>query len=391
MHIGFVIARFYPFRGGAEQYTFELAVRAVADGHQVTVFTTNLHPTGEKLPTEEIYQGIKIVRVPAWNKQLNLGFYPKLLSALVKTNLDVIHVTNGPGFIWRDLCLLIKKLFSWRTKFITTPHGPFLATPETHSGLKKLIARIGKLVMAPYFILLWRNLFELFLQDNPKQHVWMQREYLISPNKIALIPIGISADYVETALPPKPAVINITFLARIEKYKGAQHLISAASKLINQTDLPKFQINIAGKPGPVYPELKELTQFLELTEVVHFSLTPPDNVRDEIMLNTHIFVLPSQWEAAGIVLMEAMAKGAAIITTYQNESAELLITPGKNGFIYQYGDVDTLASYLKQLLENSDLLAHMQQENLKRVYNFTWEAIYPHYAQILNQLVKHKH
>lgn len=388
MKIVFLIARYYPFFGGAEKYTAELATRAVQAGHDVTVLTTDASPDGRSLSREEINDGVKIIRLHRWNQQLNLGFYPRLLPALLGIKADVVHVTNGPGFIWHDFCLLAKKLISPNTKFITTPHGPFLVTPGTHSGLKYWVARIGKIVMTPYFWIFWRGLFHKVIRVTPRQQEWMVRDYKVSQQQLGLVPNGISASLI---LAQKPQYIDdsvtITFVGRIEKYKGVQNVITALDKFKKSYPNINFKFKVMGKPGPVFPQIQTQIQELSLMQEVELIITPSDEVRDQILANeSQIFVLPSQWEGTGIVLLEAMAKGNAVISTYQNEGSELIIEEGVNGFVYDYNDQARLVEILTKLILDKDLRHQMIALNLARVNNFTWESIYPRYEELLRNL-----
>jgi glycosyltransferase involved in cell wall biosynthesis len=50
---------------------------------------------------------------------------------------------------------------------------------------------------------------------------------------------------------------------------------------------------------------------------------------------SEIFVFPSEWEAFGIVLLEAMAYKNSIIST-KTEGGSYLIKPGENGYLYDF-------------------------------------------------------
>ena len=63
-----------------------------------------------------------------------------------------------------------------------------------------------------------------------------------------------------------------------------------------------------------------------------------------------VFVLPSVHEPWGLVINEAMNGGCAVIASDQVGSAYDLISHGKNGFIFKAGDIQELASALKEAL-----------------------------------------
>lgn len=390
MRITFVIARFAPFLGGAEEYTFSLAKEAVKAGHQVKVLTTNIAPNNAILAKTEILEGIEVLRVNAWNQQLNLGFYPGLLGTLWKEKTDVIHVTNGPGFFWRDFCITVKRLkqifSSHKIKFITTPHGPFLSTVNTHHGLKKYVGIIGKIVLTPYFWLVWRNLFDLFLQVNPNQYKWLMSEYKVSKRRIGYVPNGIEISDIPETMPEKETnVVGISFVARWEYYKGVLDLITLAAELKKQILHRPFKILIMGRPGPASEDMQKMIKQLDVIDVVELIPSPSDEVRNQILSSrSHINILPSEFEATGIALLWAMAYGNAIITTYQNEAWQSLIEPGINGEVFNYQDTSTLTLLVTEMINSTEKLASMQQQSFERRYNFTWQKSYKLYAEYLN-------
>jgi glycosyltransferase involved in cell wall biosynthesis len=375
----FIIARFRPFKGGAEENCYQLAKRTAAAGHEVTVLTTDANTDSTKLHQIEIIDGIKVVRVHRWNQQLNLGFYPKLLPTLLNTPADVVHVENGPGFLWHDLCIFIKRLKSPSTKFITTPHGPFLAVSNTTSNIKSGLIQICKFVMAPYFKFLWGRQWDAVIQVNPNQQAWLVRDYGINPAKIWLVPNGIESRLIITQKPNPSAQVEMTYLGRVSWYKGI-HKVLFALKELQEEKLP-MRFTVMGKT--FHPEIKALAQKLELDNV-RFVESPTDEERDRILTEeSQIHILPSQWEATGIGLLEAMAKGNAVVTTSGNEAATLLITPGENGYIYNYENTLDLVEIIRKLVQNGELRNNMIAANLNKIHEFTWEAIAPKYLNLI--------
>lgn len=399
LKIVYLVARFHPFKGGAEQNCLQLAKRCAAEGHEVTVLTTNISPDGTLLPSEEEYLGIHIHRLRSWNKQINLGFYPALFPALMKINADIIHIENGPGILWHEFCLFWKRLFSRKkTTFIATPHGGFIATPETHTGLKQTIARLAKKIMGLYFKLLWPFLFDVIIAVNAKQIEWMTRDYWIPEKKITVLPNGIDASLIiskedvvakREALRDQPVVI--TAIGRMAKYKGFQYIIEALAKLKQENKLgQKFQLVVIGKPEGHHTELVKLIDKLGMTEVELLPSPSDEILRGILTKHSQINVLPSHFEATGIVLLDAMARGNAVISSDGNEAADLIVTNYENGFIFRSKDISDLADKLEILINDEDLRWKMIEHNLEKVKMFTWEEIFPIYMQLIHKSLKAK-
>lgn len=392
LNILYIAPRFHPFKGGAEQNLLAFAKRMAKEGHIVTVFTTNIKFRHEELPKEEFYEGIKIVRHWALNEWLYAGFYPELLPALLLNKFDVIH-TTGIGFLWREFCLISKKILSPKTKFITTPHGPFMAL-EDKEGFRVFARNTYTAVLRLF--LPW--LYNAVIAVNPKQHEWMTKLYGISKEKIHLIPNGIDETYLEKSAPEfsREDKVIMTYLNRMEWYKGIQDIITAISKVLeldeenkNKADyipLPEFGFWAMGRQGGFTQQLKDMVERLNLENYVKFKFSPTDEERDEAYLKSQINILASKWEATGIVLIEAMAKGNALVTTTGNEAYDILIKEGENGFVYEYGDEEKLAQILYKLLTDFDLRQSMIKFNVDFAKNFTWDAVFPKYKELLEQV-----
>ncbi len=382
MNIVYVVAKFHPYKGGSEMYIQQLAMRAAEDGHNVTILTTDASPTDKKLKPSGEFEGMKLIRTKRFNSHLTLGFYPGMLVHLLKLDADIVHTGNGAGYLWQNFCIFCKKLASRKTKFITSPHDPFLVTLDSAEGAKKIIGTIGKIVLFPYLKIVWPWMWDIVTQDTYKQTKWLTRDYNVSQDKIRTVAIGLERSAIESTKPPQEPPIGITYVGRISWYKGI-HKVLYALKELEHEDV-NFEFIVMGK---VYDEeILDLAEELKLDNV-RFVINPTDKERDRILLEeSEINILPSMQEATGIALLEGMAKGNAIITTYSNEAADILIEPGINGYIYEFDNTLDLADILKTLGEDEGLRQNMIKLNMAKVHQFTWETIYPEYKQVLTEL-----
>ncbi|MEO6728303.1 MAG: glycosyltransferase family 4 protein [Candidatus Dojkabacteria bacterium] len=384
MKIAYITPRFHPFKGGAEQNLLALSTRVAKLGFDSTVLTTNAKFNNEKLPKEEFYKGLRIIRHWAPTEALYAGFYPQLLPHLLMNKYDIIH-SSGIGFFWREFCLILKKLTSKQTKFIVTPHGPFLAATSA-TGIRGFIRKTGNKILRLYVN--W--LYDEFIAVNPNQHVWMESLYNINPVKIINIPNGIDEDYIEQKIvehKPDDKIV-ITYMNRMEEYKGIQQVLKAIDKLLDLPDSNKnFIFYIMGRPGGYTKTLENMVRDMQLESHTKFIFSPEDKERDEIFYKeSQINILPSQWEATGITLLEAMAKGNIIITTEQNEAADILIQEGENGFVYGYDEIDKLVEGLSWLLKTPELRERMRKDSLEMSKKFTWESVVKIYVDLLNNI-----
>lgn len=368
---------FYPYKGGAENYSMRLAENLVKDGYEVDALTS----TFNGFVSWELFKGIKIKRFRTIIDQYYLRIYPGLFLNLLFTKSDFYHV-QGFGFIWQDFCLIIKRFFGLRKKkFINTPHGPFMARRD-YAGLSLIAKRIFTFIQKLY--LNW--LYDQVIAVNPLQAKWINKEYGISLNKIKTLPIGIddshftsiSTDIVQRELRCRYSTV-ITFLGRFHEYKGVMNLLEAIREV--KEEIPGILLVLMGKDAGALKKMKQFVKKYDLEKYVTILEEPTDNKRDQVLELSEIFVFPSQWEAYGIAMLEAMAHKNAVIST-MTEGGLHFIENGENGILYKYGKVEDLQKAINKLLIDNKLRKKMIDLNYKKAKSLRWEKLWEDYREI---------
>ena len=339
MKIGFMANYFYPATGGMEELTFSIARELVKRGHEVHVFTSD-RKDGKKFLKEEVVEGVQFHRSRLWFKfKYYLKFNPGIAFKHLKYDLDVLHV-QSLGFIFQDFGVVLRKIF-FKTKLINTPHGPFMAL-DMYPWWQKILRKIYVAFEYPI-----NKLYDLGIQVNPSQYKWMKKYGFCN---VKFIPNSIPAsvfDKVEgNFMDNLKKEFVISYIGRVQKYKGLRDVV----RVLPELDV-KFLV-MGGEVDGEYEELRRIARELRVEDKLIIAGRVSEEEKLQGLDCSQIFVLPSEWEAFGIVLIEAMARGCALIST-KTEGGKFVVGP-KEGRVYDYKDLDGLKKCILELMKDCE-------------------------------------
>ena len=369
--VGILIPFFHPQKGGAENVALALAKRLVNDNYEVHVFTSN----SGKLPSKETYEGIFIHRHGKLFGGNYTILYPGLLGEFLSMKFDYIHV-HGFGFFWQDFCLILKKLFSRKKSiFINSPHGPFMSLRD-YGFFGNILRTLGTFKMKLY--LNW--LYDFVTETNPSQISWITQKYGIDPKKVKFLGNGIDKEALEEVNTKKigkeyklSGKKVLSYVGRFNKYKGVDQVLKVLPEII--VKYPKLMFLIIGRDVEEKKNYEELIKAGKLEKHVKIVDYPSDELKDQLVQRSDIFILPSEWEAFGLVMVEAMAKKNAIIST-KTEGGNFLIKEDENGYLFDFGDLETLKEKIIWLLKSDVRLEKIKKNNYKKAQEFLWDELY---------------
>ena len=223
----------------------------------------------------------------------------------------------------------------------------------------------------------------------------------ISPERIRVIRNGI--DTTEYRPDPRTGVLDrygvdqsrpyVIFVGRITRQKGVPVLLRAASRLI-----PEAQLVLAAGQADTSELLAEVTELVDGLRASRSGVVwiPEMLAKPEVIqLLTHatVFACPSVYEPLGIVNLEAMACGTAVVGSRTGGIPEV-VAEGETGLLVPPGDPEALAAALNALLSDPDRAEAMGQAGRKRVVaEFGWPAIAAQtadlYAELAHSGLKH--
>ncbi len=167
--------------------------------------------------------------------------------------------------------------------------------------------------------------------------------------KIAIVHCGIDKSYLETTPTRPPDTRRFVCVARLSAEKG-QLLMIAAARRLRDAGI-HCEVVLAGD-GQMRPILEDAIRRAGLqNEITITGWATGQRVREEIA-TARAMVLPTFAENLPVVIMEAMALGRPVISTYVAGIPELL-QPGITGWIVPAGDEIALAEAMREALETS--------------------------------------
>ncbi|MDI6707972.1 MAG: glycosyltransferase family 4 protein [Candidatus Thermoplasmatota archaeon] len=361
--------------GGVENYVYHISKELIRRGHEVTVFTSNLYseePWKKFDKAHDELNGLKIKRLNVYKNLFpifKMPIIPDVISGLIKSNADIYHAHSH-----RYTHLLSASLAHRVTNapfIVTTYYHP----PEKKETIwKKIHLRVGDIVFKNE---VYRYASKVItMTDTEKNYL----KGLMPIEKCVTIPAGISSsdwkDIPDGSLFREKYRIKgpfILYAGRLASNKGLEYLVEAAH-IVTKDNNVKFVF--VGEDWGEKEKLTNLATKLGIQDKIIFT-DYIDNfeIYKSAFYECEIFVLPSEWESFGIVLLEAMVCGKPCIATNVGGVPEI-VDNGVNGFIVPYRNSEMLASKICMLLENNKLRTEFGVNGRKKVLaGYTWDKI----------------
>jgi glycosyltransferase involved in cell wall biosynthesis len=165
--------------------------------------------------------------------------------------------------------------------------------------------------------------------------------------KIEVVHCGVDHLFLESALQRLPAAPRLVCVGRIDAWKGQLVLVRAARRL-REAGIA-CEIVLVGD-GPFRSRVEQEVRLagLEGAITVLGWMSGPQ-VKEQV-LTARALVLPSFYEGLPTVIMEAMALGRPVISTYVGGIPEL-VENGRTGWLVPAGDEIALSQALRAALE----------------------------------------
>lgn len=337
-------------RGGAENHLCALIQKQVERGDDVTV----AYLKGDSYWVKYLEsQGVKV-------ENLGLKYYGHLMPLknliyhIKNIDPDLLHAHMPPAELYSRAAILF---LNKRLAFVISKHNdePFFKGLGS-VALGSWVARRAQKIIA--------------ISDSV--NAYMSSNLRIRKEKIITVRYGLDcSEYsdVKSSFIERLKVewsgssdgFFIGTVARLVPQKALHVLLEAFAKYKYKSSLPAVLV-LVGR-GPLELELKKLADDLDIADSVKWV-----GFREDIhnVMNVfHIFALTSAYEGFGLVLLEAMAAGKAVVASNVSAIPEVVVDK-ETGFLCNAFDTEAFASAFFDL-ENEYLRRKMGSAGKDRV------------------------
>lgn len=165
-------------------------------------------------------------------------------------------------------------------------------------------------------------------------------------SKIHIVHCGLDPNFFQTEIQPLPEQNRLVCVGRLSEQKGQILLLQAIHQLIQAgMDL---KLTLVGD-GDLRLAIEAAIAELKLQEYVEITGWATEQEVKNYINHAKAMILPSFAEGLPVVLMESLAMGRPVVSTYIAGIPEL-IEPNVSGWLVPAGDVDALSHAIKTLL-----------------------------------------
>ncbi|XP_019161211.1 PREDICTED: sulfoquinovosyl transferase SQD2-like [Ipomoea nil] len=332
-------------------------------GDEVMVVTTH-----EGVP-EEFY-GAKLIGsrsfpCPWYNKvPLSLALSPRIISEVAQFKPDIIHASS-PGIMVFG-ALIIAKLLCVPLVMSYHTHVPVYIPRYTFSWLVQPMWLVIKFL---------HRAADLTLVPSAAIAKDLEAYRVTAANRIRLWNKGVDSESFNPRFrshemrlrlsnnePDKPLIVHV---GRI----GVEKSLDFLKRVMDR--LPEARIAFIGD-GPYREELEEL--FSGMPAV--FTGTLQGEELSRAYASGDVFVMPSESETLGLVVLEAMSSGIPVVAARAGGIPDIIPDDqdGKISYLFNPGDLDDCLSKLGPLLRDRDLRETMGKAARQEMEKYDWRA-----------------
>jgi len=413
-----VVQLYHPVPSGAARAFAEWGERLVADGHQVTVLTTDAYDLEwlwdgrrRSVPAgDAVWRGATVVRLPVRRAPAARWLYPVLRRGMTEVSrlpgstavlrrlacltpwqpglpawlaahadaFDLVHGTN----ITLDFALVPLQRFAQRARI------PFLCTPFVHLGVPGDAGVVRYYTMRHQLALL-RESARVLVMTGLERAALVARG--IAPDRLRQVGVGVdphegrAGDGARFRAEQRITGPLILYVGALARDKGAHDVLAALAHL-HAAGHADARLVLIGAPWPGFAAALDALPAAVRAAVLVLPYAS-DAVKYDAYAAADVFTLPSRTDSFGIVYLEAWCAGLPVVGARAGGVPDV-ITDGTDGILVPFGDPPALAGALARLLRDPALARRLGATGRARVLDqHTWDQVYRRvqavYAEVL--------
>lgn len=348
--------------GGIERHVEELSKVLAKSGHQILAYSRTWYTGGSTVSPSA---NIRIVHTPT--------IYTKHLDAIVHTFTATIHALfQKPDIIHYHgvgpaILSFIPRIFSPRTKVVVTFHC-IDRYHQKWGWFARAILALGEwaAVIFPHETIAVSKTIQQYCLNEFGRHV----TYI--PNGVGEQTKPDLAALKNLGLEPEKFVVMIS---RLVPHKGAQYLITAwaEARKNNPALFSSYKLAIVGDSTFTDKYVAELKRQADDDGDIIFTGWQTGGTLAALYSEAAVLVHPSESEGSPLTVLEAMARGRAVLGSDIAEHKEIVANPDQ---LFRSTNCGDLAIKLLALLSNATLRVALGEANERDVArNYTFAAI----------------
>ena len=154
---------------------------------------------------------------------------------------------------------------------------------------------------------------------------------------------------------------QILFLGERGQRKGGYDFAGIVENTVKKCPDARFVFAGSGSKEDE-GSIKEMLEKKGLSEKCLFPGWVRDEAKDKLLQESAVFMLPSYQEGLPMAILDAMAYGLPVVSTYVGGIPQL-ISNGINGHLAQPGDCEAIADGICRILDNADDYKRLSKES----------------------------
>ena len=369
LHVALLADGVYPYRlGGIQRHTRMLALHFAKAGVQVTLLhsadTPELRARAEALddfPAEARSKIKSLVVVPPKAGRYP-GHYLHDCQRYSRVLLDRYREENvGADFVYAQGLTGIAFGAARRGATDLPPVGVNQHGYEMFQKAANLRAWLEQFVLRGQVVALDRSADVVFTFPR-KIRAIVERHCKVPSERLVEVPNAIDGSWIVAHRPAPTAKRRFLFIGRHERRKGVPELLEAIAPL--RASGVEFHF-----VGPIPEQLR-----LKRDDVVYHGTVTDTATLQGILDSSDVLLCPSFAEGMPTVVLEAMARGLAVIATDVGATAEWV--GADNGVLLPFPDVGALRTAIERCIAMPVSELHrLQAASIAKARECTWDLV----------------